>query len=185
MPVVCFGFVINVLTKCQWVVSSRTRRLYLYLLQYLHEHAKRLWLSCTRSNYKKVFETVRCASRGSSSSAGSSPIHQMYPTHSIHLPTVGGGTVMQTTATLSSGGPRMSAFVPITSGGPSMGGPQPMRPTNRMGSSSVYSSSLSFPSMDSQHSDSEFSVVTDTSDECYPWVWFHLVHFIVTFMVLK
>ncbi|XP_023716170.1 trafficking kinesin-binding protein milt isoform X5 [Cryptotermes secundus] len=120
------------------------------------------------SNYKKVFETVRCASRGSSSSAGSSPIHQMYPTHSIHLPTGGGGTMMQTTATLSSSGPRMSAFVPISSGGPSMGGPQPLRPTNRMGGSSVYSSSLSFPSMDSQHSDSEFSVVTDTSDECYP-----------------
>jgi hypothetical protein len=92
----------------------------------------------------------------------------MYPTHSVHLPPGGGNTVMQTTATPSSCGPRMSAFVPISSGGPSMGAPQPLRPTNRMGGSSVYSSSLSFPSMDSQHSDSEFSVISDTSDEGYP-----------------
>jgi hypothetical protein len=92
----------------------------------------------------------------------------MYPTHSGHLPPGGGSTLTQTTATPSSGGPRMSAFVSISSGGPSMGVPQSLRQNSRMGGSSVYSSSLSFPSMDSQHSDSEFSVVTDTSDECYP-----------------
>lgn len=119
------------------------------------------------SNYKKVFETVRCASRGSSSSTGGSPVHHLYPTTpSARLPQGTGCTMlqMQTTATPSSGGPRMSAFVPVSSGSI----PQSMRPNFRMGSGSVYSSSLSFPSMDSQHSDSEFSVVTDTSDECYP-----------------
>ncbi|XP_069689119.1 trafficking kinesin-binding protein milt isoform X3 [Periplaneta americana] len=117
------------------------------------------------SNYKKVFETVRCASRGSSSSTGGSPVHHLYPTTpSARLPSGVGSTMLQTTATSSSGGPRMSAFVPVSSGNI----PQSMRPNFRMGGGSVYSSSLSFPSMDSQHSDSEFSVVTDTSDECYP-----------------
>ncbi|XP_021942283.1 trafficking kinesin-binding protein milt isoform X3 [Zootermopsis nevadensis] len=121
------------------------------------------------SNYKKVFETVRCASRASSSSTGGSPVHQIYPaTPSAHLPSGPSMTMMQTTATPSSGGPRMSAFVSVSSGGPSMGVPQSLRPNSRIGGGSVYSSSLSFPSMDSQHSDSEFSVVTDTSDDCYP-----------------
>lgn len=120
-------------------------------------------------NYKKVFETVRCASRASSSSAVSSPVHHMYhPTHSIYLPSGAGSTVSQTTATSSSGRPRTSAFVSVSSGGPSVGVPQSLRPNSRMGGGSVYSSSLSFPSIDSQQSDSEFSVITDTSDDSYP-----------------
>jgi hypothetical protein len=124
---------------------------------------------CTRSNYKKVFETVRCASRASSSSAASSPVHHMYhPTHSVYLPSGAGSSVIQTTATLSSSRPRTSAFVSVSSGGPSVGVPQSLRPTSRMGGGSVYSSSLSFPSIDSQQSDSEFSVITDTSDDSYP-----------------
>lgn len=125
-------------------------------------------VSCTRSNYKKVFETVRCASRGSSSSTGGSPVHQMYtPNPSARLPSGPGSTLMQTSYTPSGGGPRMSAFV----SGSGMGMPPPLRPQSKIGGigggGSVYSSSLSFPSMDSQHSDSEFSVITDTSDE-YP-----------------
>jgi hypothetical protein len=141
----------------------------MYVLYCFYKYTKRLWLSCTRSNYKKVFETVRCASRGSLNSTGGSPVHQMYPpTSSVHLPSGLGSTVMQTTATPSLGGPRMSASVSVSSGGHSIGVPQSLRPGNRMGGSSVYGSSLSFPSMDSQHSDSEFSVITDTSDEYYP-----------------
>jgi hypothetical protein len=146
--------------------------------------SKKLSLSCTRPNFKKVFETVRCASRASSNSAASSPVHHLYhPSHSIYLPSGAGSSVIQTTATSSSGRPRMSAFVSVSSGGPSMGVPHSLRPNNRIGGGSVYSSSLSFPSIDSQHSDSEFSVITDTSDDSYPWVWHHLIHFTVIFIV--
>ncbi|KAJ9587677.1 hypothetical protein L9F63_018893, partial [Diploptera punctata] len=61
------------------------------------------------SNYKKVFETVRCASRASTSSTGDSPVHQLYPP--TRLPSGPGSTMMQTTFTPSGAGPRMSAFV--------------------------------------------------------------------------
>jgi len=120
-------------------------------------------------SYKKVFETVRCASRASSSSAASSPVPHLYhPSHSTYLPSGAGSSVMQTTATSSSGRPRMSAFVSVSSGVPNVGVPHSLRSSCRIGGSSVYSSSLSFPSIDSQHSDSDFSVITDSSDDSYP-----------------
>nr|CAD7264909.1 unnamed protein product [Timema shepardi] len=119
-------------------------------------------ISTDRPNYKKVFETVRCASRNSDSKASStigSPIHHLYPRGATQLNSV--NTMLSSMSTTS--GPRISSYVP-----PHMGGSRPpLESQGRIGGS-VYSSSLSFPSIDSMgHSDSEFSVVTD-SDDGYP-----------------
>lgn len=101
-------------------------------------------------SYKKVFETVRCASRNSASSTTSnSPVHQLYPRTGAPP-----ASVAMLTST-SSSGPRMSAF--IAPHQPSTGALPP-----RVGPA------LSFPSLDSVgHSDSEYSMVTD-SEENYP-----------------
>nr|CAD7601860.1 unnamed protein product [Timema genevievae] len=119
-------------------------------------------ISTDRPNYKKVFETVRCASRNSDSKASStigSPVHHLYPRGATQLNSV--NTMLSSMSTTS--GPRISSYV-----SPHMGGSRPpLESQGRIGGS-VYSSSLSFPSIDSMgHSDSEFSVVTD-SDDGYP-----------------
>ncbi|XP_067013069.1 trafficking kinesin-binding protein milt isoform X3 [Anabrus simplex] len=101
--------------------------------------------------YKKVFETVRCASRNSASSTTSnSPVHQLYP------PRGGSGIVPPTgppamLTCSSSSGPRMSSFVSPHMGAPSRVGP-----------------ALSFPSLDSVgQSESDSSMITDSEDN-YP-----------------
>nr|CAD7399215.1 unnamed protein product [Timema cristinae] len=119
-------------------------------------------ISTDRPNYKKVFETVRCASRNSDSKSSStigSPVHHLYPRGATQLNSV--NTMLSSMSTTS--GPRISSHV-----SPHMGGSRPpLESQGRIGGS-VYSSSLSFPSIDSMgHSDSEFSVVTD-SDDGYP-----------------
>ncbi|KAK7870038.1 hypothetical protein R5R35_011998 [Gryllus longicercus] len=121
------------------------------------------------SSFKKVFETVRCASRGSAhSTTSSSPIHQMYPRLST-----GATSVLSSTA---STGPRMSAFASTAHAASSPGLPLhqspaglfPVPPPHHR-PTPQYGSALSFPSLDSVgQSDSESSMMTDSEPECYP-----------------
>ncbi|XP_025832122.1 trafficking kinesin-binding protein milt isoform X2 [Agrilus planipennis] len=89
--------------------------------------------------FKKVFETVRCASQNSMSSADSMSNYSMMGV---------GGCVT------SSGGARMSV--------------KPQDPLRRSSGSIYSSSSLGYPSLDSTgQSDNEYGSQTD-SEECYP-----------------
>lgn len=92
-----------------------------------------------RPQYKKVFETVRCASQNSLSSTDS-------------LGSITGIGGYATSTGLISSGPRMSAR------------PQGFEAVRRSSSSIYSSSSLGYPSLDSTgHSDNEFSQ-TDSED---------------------
>lgn len=122
--------------------------------------------------YKKVFDTVRCASR---SSLGSSDGGSMYggsvgsghnqglfpkaPPHHLHAPQQPGGAVMSTmmTSTLSSSGqPRMSSF---------SSQPQQTSATRRYSGSMYSTGSLGYPSLDSTgQSDNE----SQLSEDYYP-----------------
>ncbi|KAK9879979.1 hypothetical protein WA026_008488 [Henosepilachna vigintioctopunctata] len=102
--------------------------------------------------YKKVFETVRCASRSSLSSQDSGNGSVLHPSL--------GGTVCSSSVSAGYGGPRMSFKMQSGS-------------ELRRSSGSIYSnSSLGYPSLESSmtgsgHSDTEFSQASD-SDEGYP-----------------
>lgn len=98
----------------------------------------------SRPNYKKVFETVRFASRNSSSSRGSSPVQPTFQR---------GMTLQPSTVTSSSTGPRMSAFASYPS--------QNVDPNRMgMGSCTVYSS-LSTHSLDSAGQSETESIASD------------------------
>ncbi|KAL1497309.1 hypothetical protein ABEB36_008294 [Hypothenemus hampei] len=100
--------------------------------------------------YKKVFETVRCASQNSLSSAES--------LGSLHS-SIGG--YVSSTSMPGAGGPRMSVMSQSSQSGYGR---------HRRPSSSIYSSSsLGYPSLDSAgHSDSDSSMPTTDSEDGYP-----------------
>ncbi|KAL3268036.1 hypothetical protein HHI36_007169 [Cryptolaemus montrouzieri] len=107
-------------------------------------------ISDTVPQYKKVFETVRCASRNSLSSQDSGTGSTLHP--------VLGGTISSSSTAQGFGGPRMSFKTQSTA-------------ELRRSSGSIYSnSSLGYPSLESSstgQSDNEFSHASD-SDEGYP-----------------
>ncbi|XP_049862160.1 trafficking kinesin-binding protein milt isoform X4 [Schistocerca gregaria] len=98
------------------------------------------------ASYRKVFETVRCASRNSNSSSDSP----------LHVPR--SQSMLMSTSTTMSSGPRVSAFAP------------PASAASHLQSSRYYSSSA-FPSLDSvgtAHSDYDSSLATTDTEESYP-----------------
>jgi len=100
--------------------------------------------------YRKVFETVRCASRSGMGTNASSPAHPMYPRP--YVPGVPPQTALTEGLTASSYRPRMSSFVTHPSDAASR---------------SQYSSVISFPSLDSTgQSDTDASLSTDSEDNC-------------------
>ncbi|XP_046994179.1 trafficking kinesin-binding protein milt isoform X3 [Schistocerca americana] len=99
------------------------------------------------ASYRKVFETVRCASRNSNSSSDSP----------LHVPR--SQSLLMSTSTTMSSGPRVSAFAP------------PASAASHLQSSRYYSSSSAFPSLDSvgtAHSDYDSSLATTDTEESYP-----------------
>lgn len=125
---------------------------------------KKLYL-LNRSSYKKVFETVRCASRSSlgssdgsmyGGSVGSGHNQGLFPRAPPHMHTTQALSMstMMTTTLSSSGQARMSSYAQQTQQQP------------RRYSGSMYSTgSLGYPSLDSAgHSDNE----SQQSEEYYP-----------------